>query len=72
VPRSNAGNLMAVAQVYRQLYPDRPIYIAGDNDHRREAEAKPNVGCSATISMGRLPILVVGVLQRYKWRFVMN
>lgn len=40
----NAGNLMSVAQTYRQLYPDREIYIAGDNDHRREAEGKPNVG----------------------------
>ena len=40
----NAGNLAPVAQTYRQLHPDRPIYIAGDNDHRREAEEKPNVG----------------------------
>jgi putative DNA primase/helicase len=40
----NAGNLMPVAQTYRQLHPDRPICIAGDNDHRREAQGKPNVG----------------------------
>lgn len=40
----NAGNLLPVAQTYRQLHPERPIYIAGDNDHRREAEGKPNVG----------------------------
>ncbi len=40
----NAGNLAAVAQIYRERFPDRPIYIAGDNDHRREAEGKPNVG----------------------------
>jgi phage/plasmid primase-like uncharacterized protein len=40
----NAGNLAAVAQAYRALYPDRAVYIAGDNDHRREAEGKPNVG----------------------------
>ncbi len=40
----NAGNLMPVAQTYRGLHRDRPIYIAGDNDHRREAEGKPNVG----------------------------
>jgi len=40
----NAGNLAAVAQIYRAIYPERPIYIAGDNDHRREAEGKPNVG----------------------------
>jgi phage/plasmid primase-like uncharacterized protein len=40
----NAGNLMHVAETYRRLYPDRAIYIAGDNDHRREAQGKPNVG----------------------------
>jgi phage/plasmid primase-like uncharacterized protein len=40
----NAGNLMPVAQTWRQLDPDRPIYIAGDNDHGRETEGKPNVG----------------------------
>ncbi|HUZ64824.1 MAG TPA: zincin-like metallopeptidase domain-containing protein [Acetobacteraceae bacterium] len=40
----NAGNLVAVAQGMRTRFPDRPIYIAGDNDHRREAEGKPNVG----------------------------
>jgi phage/plasmid primase-like uncharacterized protein len=40
----NAGNLTPVAQTWRQLHPDQPIYIAGDNDHRREAEGKPNVG----------------------------
>jgi putative DNA primase/helicase len=40
----NAGNLVHVAETYRRLYPDRAIYIAGDNDHRREAQGKPNVG----------------------------
>lgn len=40
----NAYNLMPVARTYRALYPERVIYIAGDNDHRREAEGKPNVG----------------------------
>lgn len=40
----NAGNLSKVAQAYREQFPDRTIYIAGDNDHRREAEGKPNVG----------------------------
>ena len=40
----NAGNLIHVAETYRRLYPDRAIYIAGDNDHRREAQGKPNVG----------------------------
>ena len=40
----NAGNLAVVAQGLRARWPDRPIYIAGDNDHRREAQGKPNVG----------------------------
>jgi len=40
----NAGNLVPVAHTYRQLFPEREIYIAGDNDHRRETEGKPNVG----------------------------
>ena len=40
----NAGNLMAVAEIYRARDPERPIYIAGDNDHRRAADGKPNVG----------------------------
>lgn len=40
----NAGNLAPVAQELRARSPDRPIYIAGDNDHRREAQGKPNVG----------------------------
>jgi len=34
----NAGNLLPVAQTYRGLYPDRAIYIAGDDDRQREAE----------------------------------
>lgn len=40
----NAGNLGKVAQAYRERFPGRAIYIAGDNDHCREAEGKPNVG----------------------------
>ena len=31
-------------QTHRVLFPDQAICIAGDNDHRREAEGKPNVG----------------------------
>jgi hypothetical protein len=31
----NAGNLLPVAQTYRALYPDRAIYIAGDDDRPR-------------------------------------
>ena len=40
----NAGNLLPVARTYRALHPERPIHIAGDDDHRRAAEGKPNVG----------------------------
>ena len=46
----NAGNLLPVAQTYRALYPDRVIYIAGDDDWQRAAELdgqglpKVNVG----------------------------
>jgi len=40
----NAGNLAPVAESLRQRHPDRIIYIAGDNDHRKEANGKPNVG----------------------------
>jgi len=40
----NAGNLAPVSRSHRALYPDRAIYVAGDNDHRREAEGQPNVG----------------------------
>ncbi|MBV8401893.1 MAG: toprim domain-containing protein [Acetobacteraceae bacterium] len=40
----NAGNLASVARTYRTLFPDRLIGIAGDNDRKREAGGKPNVG----------------------------
>ncbi|KWN79242.1 hypothetical protein WM24_27370 [Burkholderia ubonensis] len=40
----NAGNLRPVAEAFRAKYPERPIFIAGDNDHVKEAEGKPNVG----------------------------
>jgi len=39
-----AGNLSNVAKAIREQHPDRPIVIAGDNDHQREAEGKANVG----------------------------
>lgn len=38
----NAGNLLQVAQTYRALYPDRSIFIAGDDDRHREAELDAN------------------------------
>jgi len=40
----NAGNLQPVAEVYRELHPDRAIYIAGDNDVGAEERGMPNVG----------------------------
>jgi putative DNA primase/helicase len=46
----NAGNLEAVAQAYRERYPDRILIVAGDNDHRKPLETgldgqpKRNVG----------------------------
>jgi len=47
----NAGNLMPIARTYRQLFPEREIHIAGDNDHGREAEGKPNVCCELSRSI---------------------
>ncbi|UKD18114.1 DUF5710 domain-containing protein (plasmid) [Burkholderia aenigmatica] len=46
----NAGNLQPVAAAFRQKYPDRPILIAGDNDHVKEASGKPNVGKDASFA----------------------
>ncbi|MFP5515692.1 MAG: DUF5710 domain-containing protein [Alphaproteobacteria bacterium] len=40
----NAGNLGPVAEALRQRYPDKPLVIAGDNDHVKERQGKPNVG----------------------------
>jgi antirestriction protein ArdC/phage/plasmid primase-like uncharacterized protein len=40
----NAGNLETVAKTIREQHPDRPILIAGDNDHQREREINPLTG----------------------------
>lgn len=42
----NAANLAAVARAYRAADPERPILVAGDNDHHlpRRAVPLPNVG----------------------------
>lgn len=40
----NAGNLVKVSQAYRERFPERAIYVAGDDDREREAAGKPNVG----------------------------
>jgi putative DNA primase/helicase len=38
----NSGNLSAVAQRMRAHFPDKPLYIAGDNDHQKARELGPN------------------------------
>lgn len=46
----SSNNIEAVATALRERHPDRPIIIAGDNDHRKPLELdaqgrpKPNVG----------------------------
>lgn len=39
-----AGNLLAVAEEMRAQHPDRPIIIAGDNDHVKANELHPTTG----------------------------
>lgn len=57
----NAGNLLPVVERYRGLYPERAIYIAGDNDHRLTAIGKANVGAEkahlAATAVGGIAIL---------------
>jgi antirestriction protein ArdC/phage/plasmid primase-like uncharacterized protein len=38
----SSGNLLAVAQAYRNRFPDLNIIIAGDNDHRKPLERGPD------------------------------
>ncbi|MGN6154039.1 MAG: toprim domain-containing protein, partial [Lysobacteraceae bacterium] len=38
----DAGNIPRVAEGLRKAYPDRPILIAGDNDHAKAHEKLPN------------------------------
>ena len=40
----NAGNLETVARAIREQHPDRPIVIAGDNDHQRARELDARTG----------------------------
>jgi phage/plasmid primase-like uncharacterized protein/antirestriction protein ArdC len=40
----NAYNLQAVAEQIRARNPDRPIYVAGDNDHAKEREIDRRTG----------------------------
>jgi putative DNA primase/helicase len=47
----DSSNLSSVARAVRDNWPDCPgIAIAGDNDHTREAEGKPNAGKLAAIA----------------------
>ena len=39
-----SGNLGPVAEAFRERDPERLLIIAGDNDHGKEREGKPNVG----------------------------
>ncbi len=38
----DSGNLDAVARSLRERWPDRPLLIAADNDHRAEKEIRPD------------------------------
>ncbi|MDE3116517.1 MAG: toprim domain-containing protein, partial [Pseudomonadota bacterium] len=38
----NAGNLAKVAEAYRARFPDRPLVIAGDNDHQAARQLGPD------------------------------
>ena len=38
----NAGNLGKVAEAYRARFPDRPLVIAGDNDHQAPRKLGPD------------------------------
>lgn len=40
----NAGNLMTVAQEFRQRYPQAKLMICGDEDIREEGDTTPNTG----------------------------
>lgn len=44
----DSGNLLAVARITREKYPDwknpKPIHIAADNDHRKAKEIDPKTG----------------------------
>lgn len=43
----NAGNLLAVAKMARERYPERRIVICGDNDSKTEARTGRNPGVDA-------------------------
>lgn len=40
----DSGNLHAVAEQLRERFPERPILIAGDNDHAREGQIDEQTG----------------------------
>jgi len=49
-----ANNLAAVAQALAQKYPDHARFIAGDNDHQKEAKGKQNVGKDKAMAAAEL------------------
>lgn len=56
-----ATNLLAVAEQLRERYPDRELWIAGDNDHLKARDGKRNVGAEkareAAREVGGIPLL---------------
>ena len=48
----NAGNLREVTELFAAVYPERPILLAGDNDHKREREIDPRTG-EVKVNVGR-------------------
>lgn len=40
----DAGNLESVSKALRERYPDKEIFLAADNDMKKELEGKENVG----------------------------
>ncbi len=51
----DSGNLDAVARSLRERWPDRPLLIAADNDHRAESEVMPDgkVGINVGLKKGQ-------------------
>jgi phage/plasmid primase-like uncharacterized protein len=59
----DAGNILPVAEAIRRLQPERPIIIAGDNDHQAPLREKPlpNVGvekaAAAAAAVGGIAVI---------------
>jgi hypothetical protein len=46
----DARNLLHVAEEWKRRHPQIGVIVAGNNDHRREAEDKPNAGKQAAMA----------------------